>query len=361
MAHELTFQNGTAQMFSVRETPWHREGRILTAAPSYEEALRIAGHDFTVEVRPTFRRIDYEPVNGVTPEPDFIENREAKVTVRTDTGRELGAVGRGYRPIQNRDAFGVLVPLLDAGVASLETGGSLREGADVWMLVKFDLDKFGENARDVLGGEVVPFGMIANNHNGRRGCLLQLTPIRVVCANTLGAAEGHAGLIGDEGRSADGKAIVVRHTEAGTTKVVEAATELFAGIVARYEVIARQYALLKNRTLTEREFQHLVLDVVAPDPRDAKSWNPEARMAETVVARVEAKRALLTKLWVAGDGHTGDQSAWEAYNGVVQAIDHDVEGLWPSRSGVHRTASLLHGAYGDTKQRVLNKLVAFAA
>ena len=51
MAHELAFENGAAQMFSVRQTPWHREGHVLTAAPTYEEAIRLAGLDYPVEKR----------------------------------------------------------------------------------------------------------------------------------------------------------------------------------------------------------------------------------------------------------------------------------------------------------------------
>lgn len=359
---EINAETGIANVFSVRETMWHRDGHVLTEAPDRATARRLAGHDFEVEVRPTYRQIIVGEMNG-QPIHDFVESQNAKVTVRTDTNAELGAVGNQYTPLQNDEAFSVLDPLLDAGVAALETGGTLRGGADVWLQVKFDLEKFGQHARTVFGSEVIPFGLIANNHSGRRGCLMSLTPIRVVCANTLGAAETNSGAkmdAGDDAMSAGGRAIVIRHTPSVASKAVVAAEQLFQSIVERYEVIALQYKRLKETRLTEAEFRAAVLDLIAPDPRTDPRWNPEARMAESVVERAEKRRGELTRLWTEGAGHVGDHSAWEAYNAVTEALDHDEHGLWPVRSGVYRTQALLQGEYGKLKQKALNGLVALA-
>jgi phage/plasmid-like protein (TIGR03299 family) len=361
MAHELAFDaTGTARMFSVRETPWHREGHVLSDAPTFDDALALAGHNFEVEVRPAFRRIEVAGVAGVPGIVDYVASDNARITVRTDTGAELGAVGTGYHAIQNRDAFAVLTPLLDAGVATLETGGTLRGGADVWLQAKFDLAKFGPIAQRVLGDEVEPFALIANNHNGRRGCLLSLTPIRVVCANTLGMSENMSGA-GNAAEHDGGKAIIVRHTENHGERLVTAAEKLFHSVVARYETIARHYEAMKARYLTNAEFAAAVLDVIAPDPRAVRTWNPEAKLADVVVRRCEAKRATLTRLWTDGTGHAGDFSAWEAYNAAVEAIDHDVDGLFPLRGGVYRTASLLDGTYATMKAGVLHKVTKLLA
>jgi len=62
MAHELDRQaDGTGTMFSVRETPWHREGVLLAGAPSLDEALRLAakGHEPAgLCSQPTLSRVD---------------------------------------------------------------------------------------------------------------------------------------------------------------------------------------------------------------------------------------------------------------------------------------------------------------
>ena len=342
--HQLQFRDGKASFFSVNETPWHREGTILTAAPSLDEAISLANLDYKVEKRPTM-------FNCTTPDGDqYVKiSTSAFVTVRTDTQQELGAVGPTYQPVQNTDAFRVLEPLLDTGIATLETGGVLREGGDAWLMVRWDLKRFGPVTQEVFGSEVLPFGLIANNHNGRRGILLQDTNIRVVCANTLGFAE----------RAAE-RRYVVKHSSQGMDRLIAAAQDLWHGVVDRYEVLAQQYDLLRRTMLTAQDFERLVLDPIAPDPRKDPKFNPEGKLADTVVARADEKRSTLTALWTGGRGHTGEPSAWYAYNAVAEALDHNRD-LFPNRGGVWRTTSLIEGGIRKMKDEVLGGLVAFAS
>ena len=345
MAHELTFRDGVAQMFSVRETPWHKEGHTLAEAPSYEDALRLAGLNFDLELRPVFLR-------KTTADGDeyFVPSQYGRSVIRTDTEQELGTVGRKYTTLTNEEAFRVLVPLLDSGLATLETGGSLREGADCWLMVRFNVERFGPILREVFADQVIPFALVAANHNGRRGVLLQLTPVRIVCANTLGMAERDARSQIRRG-GADARAIVVRHTADVARRTVDAAQTLFRGIVERYEDAARAYQTLQRVALEEAEFRRLVLDVIQPD----ESKNPKA--TERAVETANKRRGEVYRLWTEGDGHTGDRSAWEAYNGAVQAIDHDTE-LFPTKTS--RTASLFDGPLSEKKTAVLDSLMVHA-
>ena len=344
MAHELQFVNGKASFFSVNQTAWHREGTILAAAPTLDEAMAVANLDYPVEKRPT-------AFACTTPDGDTYmkASESAFVIVRTDTQRELGAVGKDYVPVQNADAFRVLEPLLDTGVASLETGGVIRDGADAWLMIGWDLSKFGPIVREVFADEVVPYGLLANNHNGRRGILLQDTNIRVVCANTLGFAEGAAD-----------RRIVVKHSAQGMERIIEAAETMWHGVIERYEVLAQQYATLKATMLTADQFKAHVLDVVAPDPRTNPKFNPEAKLAESVLERAERKRAALTTAWTNGIGHSGEPSAWYAYNGAVEVLDHNRD-LFPTKGGSWRTASLLDGALKQSKDKVLAGLLTVGA
>ncbi|KPK09566.1 MAG: hypothetical protein AMS20_00145 [Gemmatimonas sp. SG8_28] len=345
MAHELTFRNGVAEMFSVRETPWHREGHLLTEAPDLDTAIRLAGQDFEVEKVPAWVQND----TGL-----FVQSQKAFITRRTDTLQELGSVGPSYQPLQNIDAFKILQPLVDEGIAHYETGGSIREGADVWIMVRFELPK-GENNEyvrqilDELG--ITPYGFFANNHSGRRGVLVGLTPIRIVCKNTLSWAESDA-----ETGNSKGKYLTIQHTGDVEAKLVEAAMGLWGHIVQRYAKAAENYKRLKAFYLDEAMFRELVLKVAVPDPRENPRWNPEGRMANAVVERYERKATEITRLWTEGDGHDGDGSAWEAYNGLVQAIDHNSE-LFPVRGGVYRTASLMTGRLEAVKQDVFTALL----
>ena len=87
-------------------------------------------------------------------------------------------------------------------------------------------------------------------------------------------------------------------------------------------------------TITPGIFRKLVLDVVAPDPRQKKTWNPEAKLAAAVVDRYERKTAEVTRLWTEGKGHTGEPTAWVALTGCVEAIDFN-RSLWPTRAGCY--------------------------
>lgn len=350
MSAELTYTNSkVADMFTVRLPAWHRDGHVLPAAPKLEEAVQIINAGYTVEKRPvTYLHGD-----------DRKESKMAFLTVRTDTGVELGHVGPQYNVVQCADAFAAtLGPLLDAGVLELETGGVLRDGADAWLLGRFALDKFGPNAREVFGDETLPYALVKVNHSGRRNNEIALTFIRVVCANTLGMVEREIDG-GHEGKQST-KSIGVRHTGDATAKMVEAAETLFADLVTRTEGVAAQYRMLKETTLTPAAFRALVLlPSIGVHPTRRKNWNPEAKQAETVINRYEKKGAEIVRLWEKGDGHKGDSSAWEAYNGLVQAIDHDTD-LFPQRGGVYRSAGLMHGYLRDMKDNAVVELVKFA-
>jgi phage/plasmid-like protein (TIGR03299 family) len=323
--------DGRAAMFSVRLTPWHREGAVLPHPPdTIEEALSLAGLDFNVELQSVLRRRG----NTATTVPEYF------ATVRTDRDEHLGVVGRRYTPLQNRQAFEVLQPLLDSGVATLETAGALRGGRDVWVLVRFDIGD--PVVREVFADEVVPYALLSNNHAGTRRVTLQETPIRVVCANTLGAAHRTA---------AEGRVFHVRHTVNVRSKTAEAAQVLWAALVERYRVIAEQYRALQRSYLSDEQFTSLVLDVVTPRP---EQWRDRtaSKQHKRAMERVSARRGRLQHLWFNGAGHQGDGSAWEAYNATAEALDHD--GLWQSESS--RATALFDGWLGSAKQRVLDGL-----
>jgi phage/plasmid-like protein (TIGR03299 family) len=249
--------------------------------------------------------------------------------------------------VTNAEAFTVLRPLVDDGTLKLETGGTLRQGRDAWLMGRWDLARFGRLARETFADELAAYTAVLANHSGRRGLLIGNTPIRIVCANTLGQAE-------TEGRS---RWQIVYHSGGAKGRLAEVARELFGNVVERYEVMARHYAAMQARRLSEDEFGKLVLDVIAPDPRKHPKFNVEAATAEGVVERAMKKRDEVRRLWFAGRGHTGEPTAWYAYNGAVEALDHNRE-LWPTRAGAWRTASLIDGTLAEMKNKVLDNLAA---
>jgi phage/plasmid-like protein (TIGR03299 family) len=347
MADELarTGSDGVGDMISVRETPWHRDGYVLPGDIDFEPAMTMARLGYEVFKSPTW----HQDIDGT-----FLQNESAYTTRRRDTGAELGMVGPDYQPVQNREAFEVFRPLIDGKLAKIETAGVLRGGADAWMLVRWTLAEMPAGIQNAFGDMgLQPYALVSTNHTGRRGVLLQDTPVRVVCANTLGAAEGKLGGV-HEYRAAG--AIVVRHTANAGSRLVEAAEALWTGLGERYAAIVAQYEVLRATRLSVQQFLETVVGTVAPDPRTDRKFNPDAKLATLVVSRWEAKRDRLLHLWNHGAGHVGDGSAWEAYNGAVEALDHDAD-LFPHRAGSFRTASLMTGKLRQAKSAVLRELV----
>jgi phage/plasmid-like protein (TIGR03299 family) len=353
MAAELEYRDGAANIFYAKGgTPRHREGVPIEGEAQYDfDGLMERHFSYPLEKRPYFL-----PVDPSSDDKVYVQDRGAFYVWRPDTKKVLGPVGSAYEIVTNKEAFEVLKPLVESRVAAIETGGVLRDGADAWLLVRWDLSKFGPDVREVFGrdGCILPYATVMANHSGRRGVMLGHTAIRIVCANTLGAAEVDAAGYGAS------RWRTVQHKGDAKSKLVEAAQDLFHGVVERFGVIARQYRMLMATRLTDDAFGRMVLDVVAPDPRKDAKFNPEAKLAEVVLERALRKRRAVTNLWTEGKGHTGEKTAWYAYQAAVEALDHDRE-LWPTRAGSWRTASLLDGELARMKNRVLDGLVGFAA
>lgn len=154
-------------MMYVRETPWHGLGTKVETAPTSAEALRLAGLDWDVVSRPIFNE------NG-TEIPGW------KANVRATDNATLGVVTDRYRICQNTEAFSFTDNLV-GGDVRYETAGSLRGGKAIWLLAKLPQTK-------VAGDEVDPYLCFTNTHDGSGAIRACVTPIRVVCNNTLNLA-----------------------------------------------------------------------------------------------------------------------------------------------------------------------------
>ena len=154
-------------MFYVRETPWHGLGVKVEEAVSSGEALWLSGLDWHVVQKDIYA--EDKKINGY------------KANVRDSDGKVLGVVSDRYRIVQNDEAFAFTDALLGEGVR-YETAGSLSEGRQIWMLARLP-EKYIIN-----GDEIAPYLVFSNSHNGSGAVRVAITPIRVVCQNTLNLA-----------------------------------------------------------------------------------------------------------------------------------------------------------------------------
>jgi len=297
MAHNLEIVNGKAQMFSVRQVPWHKLGKILDNPPTSEEAIKEAGLDWEVELKPIFWKnpaITPESVNSFQSFP----NRCA--LVRNIDNNPLSIVSDHYKPLQNRKAFEWFDPIVKEGQASYETAGSLHGGRKIWILAKMERDF------DIVAGDTVRrYLLLANGHDGVTGIMIQPTPIRVVCENTLMQSLG-AGLVNTIWHHGD------------IDKKMERVKKLLGLAEKEFEDKKEVFCTMAKTQMTEPKIGNY-LKALIPDP------NEEA--TERVQDSVKIARERIWDLHETGFGHDipgVKGTLWGVYNAAIEYGEYDM-------------------------------------
>jgi phage/plasmid-like protein (TIGR03299 family) len=303
MGHGLTDSD---RMFSVRRPPWHGLGAVLDDYPrSIDEALDRSGLGWGVATARVLveRRAAWRDDFG-RERPAELEPAESyKATLRSDTGELLGIVGSDYEPLDNRDAFRFLDELIGSQL-HFETAGSLFGGRRVWVLARLP------DWVEVGGDQAGTYVYVANAHDGSMAVTAAVSPVRIVCANTLGYALSRA-----EGADAH-RTFRFRHTGGLHARLHEARRVM--QITIDY---AKQFKRLGDRMalepITERALRGRVLDPLFTGPDgmgDRAARNREdAKLAVIAIFR--------------GQGAAGDTrgaapgSKWCAANAIAEYAD----------------------------------------
>ena len=213
-------------MFSVRERPWHGLGTVVESAPSSKEALELAGLDWQVHQK------DISVLWGRTI-PGY------KANVRDTDGVVLGVVTDKYRVVQNEDAFAFTDELLGEGV-KYETAGSLNGGRKVWILARLPREY-------VISGErISPYLVFSNTHDGSGAIRVAITPIRVVCNNTLNLALARAE-----------RSFSMIHTGNINEKFEEAKKTLFMADTYMEE-LGKEFERLRRQKITDAQVKEYI-------------------------------------------------------------------------------------------------------
>lgn len=222
-------------MFSVREKPWHGLGTVVVEAPASADALRLAGLDWNVVQEPVYTGYN-ELVAGY------------KANVRSSDRKVLGVVSDRYKVVQNVDAFSFTDELLGKGVR-YETAGSLQEGKKVWLLAKLP------NEYIVAGERISPYLVFSNTHDGSGSVKVAVTPIRVVCNNTLNIALDTAK-----------RSFSIMHTGNIHDKIQEAKDTLF--MAEEYmECLGIEFEQLRRRKMTDAQVKEYI-EMLLPMEQD---------------------------------------------------------------------------------------------
>ena len=237
MSHNITSRDN---LFTVRQPAWHGLGQVLPDHPTREQAKEIA-HPWEPTTEPLYRVIQVEkidhrkecgdgwlPVSLVDPIPQACDCprsmkkslervSEFDLVVRSDDGFALGVKPETRSLVTNEEMYDIGEALMkgEGGEVLFETGGSLKGGRKVWLLMRF-AEPYQIGGRK--GTESIAYYGLQNSNDGSGAFRGQGTNVCIVCDNTSHMADFDA--------KAKGTEFVFRHTQSIGDRIEEAKAAL---------------------------------------------------------------------------------------------------------------------------------------
>lgn len=267
-------------MVYTREKPWHGLGTKVEEAPTSADALHLAGLDWRVEQKNI-------QLCGGSKVPGY------KANVRSTDGKVLGVVSDRYRIVQNADAFEFTDSII-GGDVRYETAGSLNGGKKIWLLAKLP-------ETEIAGDKTEPYLCFSNTHDGSGAVRVCMTPIRVVCNNTLNLALDSAK-----------RAWSVRHTGSLQSKMHEARACL--RMANTYMGALAEKADRMANTAITRDQLNRILDELFP---------VDEHSTEREKQNIKKLRDEYMVCYFAPDLVKFRDTAWGAYNAMSDMITHN--------------------------------------
>ena len=328
MAHELETQNGVASFASFREPAWHGLGTVFTEEKTTSEMLAAANlNNWNV------RLVDVEIPNTLTSDKAYQYVVRTNPTDNTQTD-VLGVVGERYHVLQNEELFSFGDNILDGG-GRWETAGSIRGGRVVFGSLALEretvLDPSG------VADKVKTYLLINTSHDGSIAIQASITPVRVVCANTLNLALGSK-----RKRNGVKQSFKIRHTQTANGKV-QIARETLGLANAYMDEFDKLAQAMFAKEVTAQQFNDIVL-AAYPKPEDGKK---------------AAITKWTNKVDVINDIYTGEfngmiaGTAWGAFNALTERLDWYRSARGDSNESLLAAASGFDATITAEKNRLL--------
>lgn len=326
MAHELESDKSFA---SFREPAWHGLGTVFTEEVSTKEMLELANlHDWNVHLE------------EVAIPDGFSSDKTYNYVTRTNPFDRkqkdvLGVVGERYRILQNEELFDFGDALLDGG-GRWETAGSIKGGRQVFGSLALER----ETVLDPTGVEdkINTYLLVNTSHDGSIAIQASVTPVRVVCANTLNLALG-SGI----GRNRSVKqSYKIRHTQTAQGKIQAAREALgLANIyMDEFDKVAQE---MIQQTITNDQFMKMVQTAYPMPEADKKG----------AMSKWSTKLDLIEDIYTGDYNHTIAGTAWGALNAMTERLDWHRQGRKGSNEAVLSGASGFDPMVNAEKNRLL--------
>ena len=326
MAHELESDKSFA---SFRTPAWHGLGTVFEEEVSTKEMLELANlHDWNVHL---------EEVS--IPDGFSSEKKYNYVTRTNPFDRKqkdiLGVVGERYRILQNEELFDFGDALLDGG-GRWETAGSIKGGRQVFGSLALEretvLDPSG------VSDKVNSYLLVNTSHDGSIAIQASVTPVRVVCANTLNLALGSG-----VGRNRTVKqSYKIRHTQTASGKI-QAAREALGLANAYMDEFDKLAQEMIQQEISNDKFQDIIRMAYPMPEADKKG----------AVSKWSTKLELIEDIYTGPYNDTISGTAWGALNALTERIDWHRIGRKGSDEAVLAGASGFDPMVNAEKNRLL--------
>ena len=316
MAHELEMVNGQAQMAYVGDVPWHGLGTKVNPDLTPDQFQKVAGLDWTVVKQPL-----------MTPNGVKVPNKEA--LVRSSDNSVLDVVGTGWNPVQNSEAFEFFHDYVMAGDMEMHTAGSLKDGQMVWALAKT------KESFELFNGDVTDnYFLFTNPHQFGKSINIRMTPIRVVCNNTLTLSLSQE----------SDKMVTVNHRKAFDPDMVKEQMGIAREKMEQYKSMAE---FLGNKRYTADNVIQYFNEVFGA---------PAKEKVDNVIPFTSRNAKLAYEnLDVQPGANFAQGTWWTAFNSVTNMTDH-LQG----REDDSRLVSAWYGRNRKVKLNALDKALEYA-
>ena len=317
MAHNLE-TNGDEVAFALRGTPaWHNlANRIFSQDEDVTTQMMLD------ESKLSNWNVRLAPVTDHIP-AEWNDSSGAQYVIRTNPfngGTDvLSVVGSRYKVVQNEDLFSFADQIHDADPnCRWESAGSLKNGKVVFGTVDIPrtmiLDPQGANDQTKL------YLIVWTSHDGSVAVQAAITPVRVVCQNTLNLAMRNAK-----------QSFKIRHTQTAEGKI-QVARETLGLTLGYFDEFEKQAQELFKQEITDKQF-HDIVKAVYPKPADDAS--------KVAITKWENKVILLDDLYFNSPTNENIKGTkWGAFNALTERLDYfrstrsnSSESKWASASG----------------------------
>jgi phage/plasmid-like protein (TIGR03299 family) len=296
MAHELETQNGVASFASFREPAWHNLGTVFDTEKNTSEMLAAANlNGWNVRLE------DLEIPSSLISDKQYQYVVRTNPTDKTQTD-VLGIVGERYAPLQNEELFAFGDNILDGG-GRWETAGSLKGGRVVFGSLALEretvLDPNG------VADKVKTYLLINTSHDGSIAIQASITPVRVVCANTLNVALNRT-------RKKDGvkQSFKIRHTQTAQGKVAVARQAL--GMANSYmDAFDKMAHAMIAKEISAKDFNDIILAAYPKPELDTKG----------AIKKWENKVDMINDIYTGEFNGMISGNAWGAFNALTERLD----------------------------------------